>query len=105
MTTETLRLSASSFRVRVIGLWERVLRLSRRPPRRLRLCESLPLGERRFVAVVEFEAARFLLGGTPSSLVLLSRLADAGHRAENKQEDESRSPTATAPTKRRGETW
>ncbi len=58
-------------------LWERVLRLGRRAPKSLRLCESLPLGERRFVAVVEFERARFLLGGTPSSVVLLSRLQDS----------------------------
>lgn len=56
---------------------DRMLRLSRRAPRRLRLCESLPLGERRFVAVVEFEHARFLLGGTSASLVLLARLENA----------------------------
>jgi flagellar biogenesis protein FliO len=82
MTTETLRVSAGALQarvlVRVIGWWERVRRLSRRRPRRLRLCESLPLGERRFVAVVEFDQARFLVGGTPSSLVLLSRLSDGG---------------------------
>jgi len=57
--------------------WQRVLRLGRRPPRRLRLCENLPLGERRFVAVVEFEQSRFLVGGTPASLVLLARLTPA----------------------------
>jgi flagellar biogenesis protein FliO len=80
MTTETLRLSAGVLRRRVMKLWERTLRISGRAPRRLRLCESLPLGERRFVAVVEFEAARFLVGGTSSSLVLLSRLPDGGQR-------------------------
>jgi flagellar biogenesis protein FliO len=48
----------------------------RRPVRRLRLCESLALGERRFVAVIEFERSRFLVGGTPNSLVLLTRLAE-----------------------------
>ena len=37
---------------------------SRRTPRRLRLCESLPLGERRFVAVVEFERIAISGGGT-----------------------------------------
>jgi flagellar biogenesis protein FliO len=67
-------------------LWERVLRLSRRTPKSLRLCESLPLGERRFVAVVEFERARFLVGGTPSSVVLLSRLEDS-QRDSQKQVD------------------
>jgi len=38
------------------------------------LCESVPFGERRFVAVVEFEQSRFLIGGTSASLVLLARL-------------------------------
>lgn len=55
-------------------LWRRVSRVTRRQPRGLRLCESLSLGERRFVAVVEFESARFLLGGTSGSLVLLTKL-------------------------------
>jgi flagellar biogenesis protein FliO len=82
MTTETLQTSGRTFHTEVMAWWQRLLRLGRRNPRRLRLCESLALGERRFVAVVEFEAARFLLGGTPSSLVLLSRLPDAGG-AEN----------------------
>jgi flagellar biogenesis protein FliO len=54
--------------------WRRLVRLGRHAPRRLSLCESLPLGERRFVAVVEFEQARFLVGGTSTSLVLLARL-------------------------------
>lgn len=63
---------------RARALWRRVLQLSRRAPQRLRLCESLPLGDRRFVAVVEFENCRFLLGGTSASLVLLARLEDAG---------------------------
>jgi flagellar biogenesis protein FliO len=104
MTTETLRISASTFRGRLIALWERVLRLTRRTPKRLRLCESLPLGERRFVAVVEFEAARFLVGGTPSSLVLLSRLADGGDRREDKPEPPSWNAAAAGASKRRGET-
>jgi len=82
MTREIMRGSANAFRVRLSRLWARVLRLSQRAPRRLRLCESLPLGERRFVAVVEFDRARFLVGGTPSSLVLLSKLADDGGRSE-----------------------
>jgi flagellar biogenesis protein FliO len=102
MTTETLRVSSSTFHKRVIGLWERVLRLSRRAPRRLRLCESLPLGERRFVAVVEFDRARFLLGGTPSSLVLLSRLADVGGRAQDDAADE---PTHAAGSTAKEKTW
>ena len=65
------------------ALWQRILHLARRKPgRRLRLLESLPLGERRFVAVVEFERSRFLLGGTPASLVLLAPLEPAPHEKE-----------------------
>jgi len=58
--------------------WQRVARLSRRTPRQLRLAESLALGDRRFVAVIEYERARFLIGGTSASLVLLARLDREG---------------------------
>jgi hypothetical protein len=71
---------------RAVSLWGRILRLSRRAPRRLRLCESLPLGERRFVAVVEFEQSRFLVGGTSASLVLLARLGNP--QDENESESD-----------------
>jgi len=81
METEALRLSSGALRARLVTLWERVLRISRRAPKCLRLCESLPLGDRRFLAVVEFEKQRFLVGGTASSLVLLSRLGDSGDLA------------------------
>jgi hypothetical protein len=53
----------------------------RQKPKRLRLCETLSLGERRFVAVVQFEGRRFLLGGTASSVVLLSTLPAAGEES------------------------
>jgi flagellar biogenesis protein FliO len=84
-------------------LWRRVLQLRRPAPRRLRLCESLPLGERRFVAVVEFDAARFLLGGTSSSLVLLSRLEESRETAEepavDRQQDGGTGIALTGPVR------
>ena len=46
----------------------------RRRERSLRLCETLPLGERRFVMVVQFEQRRFLIGTTNQSISLLERL-------------------------------
>ncbi len=88
MATEIIRLLQHGLRARVIELWNRTLRLSRRTPKTLRLCESLPLGERRFVAVVEFERKRFLVGGTSSSLVLLSRMEDCGD--DNNEQVEER---------------
>ena len=44
------------------------------PVRHLHLRETLPLGEKRALMVVEFEGQRFLLGSTPNSLNLLSEL-------------------------------
>ena len=48
-----------------------------RTPRRLRLCESLALGEKRFVAVIEFESQQFLVGGGAASVNLLARLGES----------------------------
>jgi len=59
---------------RVQALWRRVLKLTGPQPRCLRLCDTLSLGERRIVAVVDCGGARFLLGGTSASVVLLARL-------------------------------
>lgn len=46
----------------------------KRMDRRLRLCEMLSLGEKRFVAVVEYGSKTFLLAGTPQNISLLHRL-------------------------------
>jgi flagellar biogenesis protein FliO len=56
---------------RLLSRWEAV-----RPARRLRLCETVALGEKRFVAVVQFERSRFLIGGAPNSVVLLTTLKE-----------------------------
>jgi len=41
----------------------------------LKLCESLSLGERRFLAIVQCEEHRFLVGVTNQSITLLQQLA------------------------------
>jgi hypothetical protein len=46
-----------------------------RRERQLRLCENLALGERRFLSVIECGRQRFLVGGSPNSLVVLAELA------------------------------
>jgi flagellar biogenesis protein FliO len=43
----------------------------------LRVCESVSLGEKRFVAVVQVDEERFLIGGSSGSVSLLSRLHEA----------------------------
>lgn len=90
MATKVLIVPQVAPRPLVSALWERALRLTRRVPKRLRLCENLPLGERRFVAVIEFDATRFLVGGTASSLTLLSRLPDSDHREERAAAEEEK---------------
>jgi flagellar biogenesis protein FliO len=54
-----------------------------RRERRLRLCEMLSLGEKRFIAVVEYGQEKFLLAGTPQSISLLKRLDRNGCEAAN----------------------
>jgi len=42
--------------------------------RTLRLCESLSLGEKRMIAIVECEGQRLLLAATPQNISLLQSL-------------------------------
>jgi flagellar biogenesis protein FliO len=55
--------------------------------RRLRVNESVSLGEKRFVAVIQFEQQRFLVGGTGTSLSLLAEL-DSDQRATTRASEE-----------------
>lgn len=45
-----------------------------RKQRCMRLCETLPLGDRRYLALVEIDGRRFLVGAAANSLSLLARL-------------------------------
>ena len=58
--------------------WRRALSALcvRKAPRRLRLCESVSLGEKRLVAVVEYDQQKFLVGGSAQSISLLARLGE-----------------------------
>jgi flagellar biogenesis protein FliO len=52
----------------------------------LHVAESVSLGEKRFVAVVQFESQRFLIGGTGTSLRLLAELkSDEGTNSERSE--------------------
>lgn len=42
----------------------------------LRICENVSLGEKRFVAVIQVDEERFLIGGSSSSVSLLTRLQE-----------------------------
>jgi flagellar biogenesis protein FliO len=61
--------------------------------RRLRVCETLSLGEKRFIAVVEYDRQKFLLAGTPQNISLLQRLDEGPGNAD---------PQAPSPASRAG---
>src|SRR5450432_1911675 len=42
----------------------------------LKVCENVSLGEKRFVAVIQVDDERFLIGGSSSSVSLLTRLQE-----------------------------
>ncbi len=55
--------------------WQKLRRaVLHRRPRRLRISETLSLGDRRFLAVIEFNGQEFLLAGSGNSLELLARV-------------------------------
>lgn len=58
---------------------------ARRAERRLRLCEMLSLGEKRFVAVIEYGADKFVLAGTAQRISLLKSLRTNGDDASEEE--------------------
>ncbi|HEY0785273.1 MAG TPA: flagellar biosynthetic protein FliO [Acidobacteriaceae bacterium] len=79
--TPGLGLRAAAGQVWSVGtlLWVRIEAIvaARRAAQRgryLQLIETVSLGEKRFVAVVQVERARFLVGGGASGVALLARL-------------------------------
>jgi len=49
---------------------------TQRKSKALKLCESISLGEKRFLAIVQIDEERILIGGSASSVALLTRLAE-----------------------------
>jgi hypothetical protein len=47
---------------------------SQQSKKRLRVCETVSLGEKRFIAVVEVDGDQFLVGGSSSSVAMLAHL-------------------------------
>ena len=58
------------------GAWKFMRRqlASRQSRKRLRVCESVSLGEKRFVAVIEVDGEQFLVGGASGSVTTLAHL-------------------------------
>jgi hypothetical protein len=50
---------------------------SQQPRKRLRVCETVSLGEKRFIAVVQVDGEQFLVGGSSNSVSTLAHLDKA----------------------------
>jgi flagellar biogenesis protein FliO len=73
--TESLLHRTPALFARLRSIWGRVS--VRRRERSLRVCETVSLGDKRFVAVLEFERQRFLIGVTSQSVSLLQGLGSS----------------------------
>ncbi|MBI3476224.1 MAG: flagellar biosynthetic protein FliO [Acidobacteria bacterium] len=63
------------------GIWNVLLRYFRNmraPQKRMRVCESVSLGDKRFLAIVRVDCESFLLGGSTGSVSMLAKLNDQG---------------------------
>lgn len=54
--------------------WTQLKLRSQQGKKRLRVCESVSLGEKRFVAVIQVDGEQFLVGGSSSSVATLAHL-------------------------------
>lgn len=63
-------------------------RVWRRRPRGLRVCETLSLGNRGYIAVVRYRQEEFLVGGTTNSIALLAQLAAPSAAEQKNREDD-----------------
>jgi hypothetical protein len=60
-----------------LWLWIQAKKLERTKLRRLQVVETVSLGEKRFVAVVQVDSMQFLIGGGPTAVSLLAQLNSA----------------------------
>jgi len=56
--------------------------LTRGVDRRLRVAETVSLGEKRFVSILQVDGEQFLVGGSSSNVVLLAKLEPSAVGAE-----------------------
>jgi|SRR5450756_572156 len=79
--------------------WIKSCNVQRSGKRRLRVSETVSLGDKRFVALVHVDGLQFLLGGSATSVTLLAELKAPGANDSVVSESMSaqKSPTNWAP--------
>lgn len=70
---------SSALGTQVIGLFQKFLtwtksRVARQSKKRIRVWETVSLGEKRFLAVVQVDGEQFLVGGGSNSIAMLTKL-------------------------------
>jgi flagellar biosynthesis protein FliO len=74
----TIDTSSTSTKRGIWNIFLRYFRNMRAPQKRLRVCESVSLGDKRFLAIVRVDAESFLLGGSTGSVSMLAKLNEPG---------------------------
>ena len=79
LTLPSRTLSISNLFSRILDALKWIMQRARAQHARknLRVCENVSLGDKRFVAVVQVDEERFLIGGSCSAVALLARLLEA----------------------------
>jgi len=72
-----LRLKALVQSLTLAWNWAQQQLKSHQTRKRLRVCETVSLGEKRFVAVIEVDGKQFLVGGSPNSVTTMACLEPA----------------------------
>ena len=78
-TSLTLRRKLDPLFNALVEAWSRIVRVraalvAARSSRRLKVVETVCLGEKRFVSILNIDGQELLLGGSPSSVVVLANL-------------------------------
>lgn len=60
------------------SVWTKTQMAARQKRKRLKVCESVSLGEKRFVAVIQVDGQQFLVGGAANSIAMLAQLEKQG---------------------------
>jgi hypothetical protein len=68
--------AAGQIRFFLHAVWRPFIGRVRSQRKKLTVCDTTSLGDRRFVSILQVERQRFLIGYSPSTVTLLARLPD-----------------------------
>lgn len=74
--------AAGRFKTLLLALWKPFIGRIRSQRKKLTVCDTTSLGDRRFVSIVQVEYQRFLIGYSPSTVTLLAQLPDEGAKVD-----------------------